>query len=897
MSFYDDIQQLEDQYPYSDDRYEQQYSNSHSHSHRDLWWWGRSENDENDTDLFFFSDWFQNGTFNYEEYHADVSTFENNIHGYSDIAFNEFLASSVLNVAFFIFFMGMYELLRRKFPNVYASRKDKETRLLAAKKMAKESKTDDGIGRTDGSVKLDPQIRRLSVSKKDKLPAIHHVKMAEAPLNWVSKIFGVSWRQVRESVGLDAYFYLRYIRMCFKITFVSALWGIIILFPIYAAGDNGASGWYHVSMANVTQGSSIIWVSVMYLYFFTFFVLYVMKQEYKHFVELRLDFLGKGDGLTEPQHQYSVMVENIPKDLRSDKALYNYFDKLFPGKVFSANVILKVPGLEELSRKKVDVSSRLEKAIAYYHATGRRPTHITGRPRTVIDGLELTPVDTWYDPKKVVDLETHYRVHESVQLKSGMRVDSIEYCTRKLQHVNNKMFLIQKEKAQQAENGDKSLRGFDKWFTNLSQYVDRIFTELDHDSKDEDDDDSDILDNEISYDSWSSGDSSSSEDSNGLLSVYYSRKSSRWHHPATREKLIMTMRDNETNATVPKLHTASSVRFAEDINGTKNEEKDTVAKQEEEEDQYMRRSPSLRDRSRSPSLRDRIGMVLTSSFRKHSSGSLSTAVSGLSANTPLSKNRSLPNKTILQKPSYPSSRNKLTRNETDKSKELPLLDNDLSYETQPRQNFDREAYLKSMSYDTKISTGDVDLNVAASFEAQKQSNSCFSESMLSRCSTRSLGKVAGRMGFDFGAYLVKIITRRFNSYHDDEKKDVLSSTGFVTFLDLATVTCVASAPLTHKPKVGTLVPFSSLSLLLRFFLFFFKINSLIVGHDIRVHQTLNVTVAPERRDILWDNCSRRADVNETRELNANISLVLGAILWSVPLAGVQIFATADTVCK
>lgn len=56
-------------------------------------------------------------------------------------------------------------------------------------------------------------------------------------------------------------------------------------------------------------------------------------------------------------------------------------------------------------------------------------------------------------------------------------------------------------------------------------------------------------------------------------------------------------------------------------------------------------------------------------------------------------------------------------------------------------------------------------------------------------------------------------------------------------------------------------------------------------------------MAPERRDILWENCSRRADINESREFNANVSLVLGAVLWSVPLAGIQILASADMLCK
>lgn len=34
-----------------------------------------------------------------------------------------------------------------------------------------------------------------------------------------------------------------------------------------------------------------------------------------------------------PQKEYTVMLENIPADLRSAEKLYEYFDELFPGKL------------------------------------------------------------------------------------------------------------------------------------------------------------------------------------------------------------------------------------------------------------------------------------------------------------------------------------------------------------------------------------------------------------------------------------------------------------------------------------------------------------------------------------------------------------------------------------
>lgn len=66
---------------------------------------------------------------------------------------------------------------------------------------------------------------------------------------------------------------------------------------------------------------------------------------------------------------------------------------------------------------------------------------------------------------------------------------------------------------------------------------------------------------------------------------------------------------------------------------------------------------------------------------------------------------------------------------------------------------------------------------------------------------KKLSKAATRIGFDFGLYLLKLVGRRLGTGLEDPEADAMSSTGFVTFLDLGTVTSVASTPLTHKPRV------------------------------------------------------------------------------------------------
>ena len=56
-----------------------------------------------------------------------------------------------------------------------------------------------------------------------------------------------------------------------------------------------------------------------------------MNEEYKHYLELRMQYLSEGDIDMNPQTQHSLMVEEIPRELRSDRALFQYFDTLYPG--------------------------------------------------------------------------------------------------------------------------------------------------------------------------------------------------------------------------------------------------------------------------------------------------------------------------------------------------------------------------------------------------------------------------------------------------------------------------------------------------------------------------------------------------------------------------------------
>ena len=129
-----------------------------------------------------------------------------------DVNTSAFMTALCLNAMLFVALICGYELFRRFFPSVYSPKSS-------------------GTSRTrDGS--SSPPSLSSPTSSSNALTSAAAVNInTQKPLGWVSGVCRASWSTVRNSGGLDSYMFLRYIRLCFRISFTSALWGMIILWP------------------------------------------------------------------------------------------------------------------------------------------------------------------------------------------------------------------------------------------------------------------------------------------------------------------------------------------------------------------------------------------------------------------------------------------------------------------------------------------------------------------------------------------------------------------------------------------------------------------------------------------------------------------------------------------
>ena len=164
-------------------------------------------------------------------------------------------------------------------------------------------------------------------------------------LSWLQPIYTTSDDEFLQKCGLDAFFFIRYLRLLLKIFVPLALLLLPLLLPLNAVGGKGstfATGIYsHNDWTNVTGMDVLSWgnvrpdqtnrywghlVSALLVTGWTCFVFY---DELRGYIRIRQAYL------TSPQHRLrasatTVLVQGIPKKWCTVAALEGLYD-VFPG--------------------------------------------------------------------------------------------------------------------------------------------------------------------------------------------------------------------------------------------------------------------------------------------------------------------------------------------------------------------------------------------------------------------------------------------------------------------------------------------------------------------------------------------------------------------------------------
>lgn len=240
------------------------------------------------------------------------------------------------------------------------------------------------------------------------------------PLGWIASANQVSDLDILRRNGMDAYVYLRFVTMIFRILLLCSSFGLATLLPVYgtAYGTTGVAGINRYSMANITQQGVRLWASFACAYVFTIIFLFFIDREYKNFNQVRAQFFQEVDSsVLPPQMAHTILVENVPPKLRAAHKLHALFEGLFPGEVFCVSLPMPLPELEKVVAERRQLLIQLEKATLMWESPGR----------------DERPLIT--DPSK--------KKH-CCDCSRNKKVDAIEFYIKEIKKAGKKISMLQK---------------------------------------------------------------------------------------------------------------------------------------------------------------------------------------------------------------------------------------------------------------------------------------------------------------------------------------------------------------------------------------------------------------------------------------------------------------------
>ncbi|KAA1079047.1 hypothetical protein PGT21_031634 [Puccinia graminis f. sp. tritici] len=183
-------------------------------------------------------------------------------------------------------------------------------------------------------------------------------------LSWIPQIIMADDEQIIHHNGLDAYCFLRFLRLLLNIFTPIFVLSWTILLPVYAANSGGIkSGLDRFTFGNIGPTAQIRLIAPLILaYAFTFYVLYLLKVEIEGFISKRHAFLTSESYRARPESR-TVLLTGIPKDLLDADSLRRFTAHL-PGGARRIWIVRDIKDLPELYERQQNAFSKLEGAYA-----------------------------------------------------------------------------------------------------------------------------------------------------------------------------------------------------------------------------------------------------------------------------------------------------------------------------------------------------------------------------------------------------------------------------------------------------------------------------------------------------------------------------------------------------
>ncbi|KAH9478520.1 hypothetical protein JR316_0008975 [Psilocybe cubensis] len=180
---------------------------------------------------------------------------------------------------------------------------------------------------------------------------------------WPLAVFRADYRAIISANGLDAYFFVRFLRVM-AITFLP-IWLLswVVLLPLTSVNTSvpGFTGLNRFIYGNVAPDKSARYAGHLILaWIFTFWILYIIKREMQHFIVTRQQHLIERTHVKSVQAR-TILITGIPKRYLNQDALYKLFNSL-PGGVQKIWINRNLKDLPDIYDRRTAATNKLEAA-------------------------------------------------------------------------------------------------------------------------------------------------------------------------------------------------------------------------------------------------------------------------------------------------------------------------------------------------------------------------------------------------------------------------------------------------------------------------------------------------------------------------------------------------------
>ena len=191
---------------------------------------------------------------------------------------------------------------------------------------------------------------------------------------WIFTTLNCSDERTLQMIGIDAYVFLRFLRMLSTCASICSLLGLIVLCPLYASApfNHLNPGIRRFTVGNVRLADERLWATLLLAWVYSLITLWLLDEEYMRFSKLRIDYMKNGDDEIPPQTYYSVIVEHVAQDCQSNEKLRQLFSLIFPEEVLFVQIPIFLDELENRIVEREAVKAKLESVIACYEGGGRK---------------------------------------------------------------------------------------------------------------------------------------------------------------------------------------------------------------------------------------------------------------------------------------------------------------------------------------------------------------------------------------------------------------------------------------------------------------------------------------------------------------------------------------------